>query len=385
MISFEKCITMRASVRKRMVTKHTREDKGLNQQKRSSSFFKRLMKIVFALLAVFLVVGVLCVVAFYKLVLYNAPMVDPDELTIDKKILITIPRGSTLRDVAIILEESRVIADHRLFIWAAKYRGAEHQVKAGKYLLPVQASNHQIISILKRTKPQSIRVTVPEGRTIPGVLSALQKQMPVNPDSFRMAMMDTAMIRSLGLKDTSLFGYLMPNTYEFDPGVTEREIVRIMAADFVKFYDDELKKRAEHLRMSMREVITLASIIEGETSDEDERYLVSAVYHNRLKKRMLLQADPTIQFITGDQPRRLYFRDLEIDHPYNTYKYKGLPPGPVNNPGKASILAALYPARVNYLYMVADGKGRHVFSANIRDHLKAKKKLDQLRKKLNVR
>ncbi len=346
------------------------------------SFLKRTLKIVFALLTVFLILGLLSVVAFYKLVLYNAPMVDPDELTIDKKILITIPRGSTLRDAAIILEESRVIADHRLFIWAAKYRGAEHQVKAGKYFIPVHASNHQIISILKSTKPQSIRVTVPEGKTVPGVLSVLQKHMPVQPDSFRAAMRDTAMIRSLGLNDTNLFGYLMPNTYEFDPGVTGRDIARIMTAEFVKFYDDELKKRAEQLRMSMREVITLASIIEGETSDEDERYLVSAVYHNRLNKRMLLQADPTIQFITGDQPRRLYFKDLEIEHPYNTYKYKGLPPGPVNNPGKASILAALYPAHVNYLYMVADGKGKHVFSTNIRDHLKAKKKLDHIRKKL---
>ncbi len=323
------------------------------------------------------------IAVFYKLVLFNAPLIDLNEMTVDRKILITVPKGATLKDAAVILEESRVISDHRLFIWAAKYRNAEHRIKAGKYLLPLHASNHQILSILQQTKPQSLRITVPEGRNLPGILSAFQKQMPLTADTFRAALRDTQIIRESGLKDTSLFGYLMPNTYEFDPGTSERDIVRTMTGEFCRFYDDDLKKRTRHLKLTTKEVVTLASIIEGETADPDERYLVSAVYHNRLKKRMLLQADPTIQYITGDNPRRLYFKDLEIDHPYNTYKYKGLPPGPVNNPGKESILAALYPASVNYLYMVSDGKGRHIFSTNLRDHLRAKKKLDMVRKSLS--
>lgn len=321
-------------------------------------------------------------VLFYKLVLYNAPVLPEEELPIEKKMRITIPKGSTLRETAVILEESRVISDHRLFILAAKYLRAEKQIKAGSYLLPLHASNYQIISILRQTKPQSIRVTIPEGISLSRMLVLFRKHLPLDADSFSYALRDTKLIRSLGMPDTSLFGYLMPNTYYLDPGINEQTIVRLMVEQFLLFFNDDLKKRASHLGLSVRQVVTLASIIEGETADDEERYLVSAVYHNRLKKGMLLQADPTIQFITGDLPRRLYLKDLEIDHPYNTYKYKGLPPGPINNPGKASILAALYPAQVNYLYMVADGKGRHIFSTTMQDHLRAKQKLDQLRRKL---
>jgi len=129
----------------------------------------------------------------------------------------------------------------------------------------------------------------------------------------------------------------------------------------------------------------LASIIEGETANDQERFLVSSVYHNRLHKNMLLQADPTVQFIIIDGPRRLYTKDLELDNPYNTYRFAGLPPGPINNPGKQSILAALYPETSDFLYMVADGEGKHIFSRSLDEHLIARRHLDKVRRELETK
>jgi UPF0755 protein len=329
-----------------------------------------------------IVCGALITVIFYYVVLYNSPLIDLDELTVDKKILITIPKGSSLNDIASILEESGVIENKRTFVWAAKYLGSEKQLKAGKYLLPAQTPNYQILNILYSTTPQNIRITIPEGKRTTAIYDIIHKQLPINRDTFYAVLSDTGLCRVFDISGGSLNGFLMPNTYAFDPGTTEREIVITMAKEFVRFYDDDLQERTRHLKMSKKEIVTLASIIEGETADDDERYLVSAVYHNRLKEKMLLQADPTIQFVIQETPRRLYYKDLEIDNPYNTYKYKGLPPGPINNPGKASIIAALYPANVKYLYMVADGKGKHIFTQTLYAHLKAKKKLDRLRKSL---
>lgn len=327
----------------------------------------------------FILIALLAVVAFYKLVLYNAPMLDVENLPVDKKLLITVPRGSSLGDIAQILQESGVIENARTFTWAARYLRAERSLKAGQYLLPAYASNHQVLRILQSAVPQIVRVTIPEGRTIRQAITLIRNKMPIDSLKFVDATRDVVLIRELGIRDTSLFGYLMPNTYFLDPGTSEKDIVRLMVREFLDFYDEELQKRAAELSLSVNQVVTLASIIEAESAEDEERYFVSAVYHNRLSRGMMLQADPTIQFLLPDGPRRLYLKDLEIRSPYNTYRTKGLPPGPINNPGKASILAALYPAKVEYLYMVADGSGKHVFSTSLADHLKAKKKLDRLR------
>ena len=130
----------------------------------------------------------------------------------------------------------------------------------------------------------------------------------------------------------------------------------------------------------MSQAVTLASIIQGEVMQWDEASLISAVYHNRLKRRMPLEADPTIQYIISDGPRRLLKDDLKIDSPYNTYRYRGLPPGPINNPGKRAIIAALYPADVDYLYFVAQGDGSHSFNSTHDGHIRDKRKLSRLRR-----
>ena len=148
------------------------------------------------------------------------------------------------------------------------------------------------------------------------------------------------------------------------------------------FKSEKVRNSLKELNMTQHQILTLASIIEGEAILDNERPLISSLYHNRLKKGMRLQADPTIQYILDGPPRRLLIKHLEIDSPYNTYKYSGLPPGPINNPGKASILAAIFPAETNYLYMVAVGDGSHTFSTNLTDHNRAKEEFDKVRRKV---
>jgi UPF0755 protein len=182
-----------------------------------------------------------------------------------------------------------------------------------------------------------------------------------------------------GVQASTLEGYLYPDTYQFHLDPTPEEIVERMINRFWNIFDDSLRERAREMGLSIHQIVTLASIVEGEAVIDSERTVIAALYWNRLNRNMRLQADPTIQYIIRNGPRRLYKKDLAIDSPYNTYLHRGLPPGPVTNPGYASIYAVLYPASVNYLYMVANGDGSHSFSMSISGHLKAKKHLDQIR------
>jgi UPF0755 protein len=171
-----------------------------------------------------------------------------------------------------------------------------------------------------------------------------------------------------------LEGYLMPNTYQFYWQTDEEEIIKIIVQEFWKVYNDTFIRRTESLGLTVNEVITMASIVEAETNIASERAVVAGVYYNRIKRKMLLQADPTIQYLLDDGPRRLKYKDLQIESPYNTYRNVGLPPGPVNNPGRDAIIAALYPANHSYLYFVASGGGGHLFSSNYSKHQSAVQK-----------
>jgi UPF0755 protein len=193
---------------------------------------------------------------------------------------------------------------------------------------------------------------------------------------------DTNFINSLGIENkvSNLEGYLLPETYNLPLDIDEEFLIRLLATNTLQiFKSDSIQRELNILQMNTHTILTLASIIEGEVLIDSERVIVSSVYHNRLKKNWLLQADPTIQYILPGSPRRLYLKDLEINSPYNTYKYKGLPPGPINNPGKKSILAAIYPADTDYLFFVATGDGGHNFSKSSVEHIRNKAKFDNLR------
>jgi UPF0755 protein len=175
-------------------------------------------------------------------------------------------------------------------------------------------------------------------------------------------------VDSLGVKQKSLEGYLFAADYEIYERSSPEEAIKIFYNGFNEFYNDSLKVHTKEIGFTVHEIITLASIIKGETHKEEEMPRISGVYHNRLRIGMKLQADPTIQYVLPGGWKRLTFKDLELDSPYNTYKYFGLPPGPINSPGKAAIMAALYPEKNNYLYFVADGTGGHHFGKTLAEH-----------------
>ena len=171
---------------------------------------------------------------------------------------------------------------------------------------------------------------------------------------------------------------MFPDTYIFLKTYAEEDIINVLVNQFK--YNYNKIKDISNVKMGMLEVVTLASIIQGEAIYSDEMPIISSVYHNRLNRNMLLQADPTIQYILPEKPRRLYNKDLKIDNPYNTYKYKGLPPGPINNPGLSALIASINPHKTEYLYFVSNLEGRHTFSLNSRDHNKAKQAMKKKRR-----
>ena len=166
----------------------------------------------------------------------------------------------------------------------------------------------------------------------------------------------------------------MPKTYSFYWDPNEEDIILAMTKEFRRFFDDTLQKRMKEVKLTLEEVVAMASIVEGEAKLDEERPIIAGVYYNRLRKRMNLEADPTIQYVLPGGPRRLFNSDYKFQSSYNTYLHPGLPPGPINNPGEKSILAALYPKKHNFLYFVATGDGGHSFSETYQDHVKAKAK-----------
>jgi UPF0755 protein len=217
------------------------------------------------------------------------------------------------------------------------------------------------------------RVTIPEGLPLWESLPMIAETLTLPLDSLEVAVRDPALLARLGVpKGTATVeGYLFPETYDFPSQVTARYVVEQMVARFEQRWDPAWEARLAELRMTRHQVVTLASIVEKEVRRGSERPTVSGVYHNRLRIKMALQADPTVQYAMKVRPGRVLYRHLTIDSPYNTYKYPGLPPGPIAAPGKASLEAALFPAKVPYRYFVAHPDGHHEFRTTYEEHLAA--------------
>lgn len=336
----------------------------------------------------FFAIGLLFAIAasayyyFYYRIIYVAPSVPAGALPVT--VLVEIPKGSTVAGIADSLFQHHIITDRKNFVLAARYLDFERRLKAGVFAIEQYLPNNKILEILDRGRSVTTRVTFPEGVRISEMAAIVRKKTGLDSTRFASLCFDSAFARSTGLNKSSLEGYLLPETYHFDVGISEELVVRQMRRQFNSFFNDSLRARCEEVGMSVQDVVTLASIVEGEAILDEERPTIASVYLNRLKIGMALQADPTIQYLIKGKPRRLYQEDLDIDSPYNTYKYAGLPPGPVNNPGKNSILAVLYPEETEFYYFVADGKGRHKFSRTFREHLNARNELDRLRRQLGI-
>jgi UPF0755 protein len=261
-------------------------------------------------------------------------------------------------------------------------RGVDRSVHAGVYEFPAGSTPWKVLTMLSRGQKAALRFTVPEGLTILDVAALASEKLGVRFDSFVAAARDgVAATKILGVRASSFEGFLRPETYLVPADVQARELVRIMAEGSNAEWRPEWNARVDSLKMTRLELVTLASIVEGEARVDQERETIAGVYHNRLRMGMALQADPTVQYAislkTGRRKRRLFIKDYAFASPYNTYLHPGLPPGPVNSPSRRSIEATLYPANVRYLYFVAGRDGRHIFSRTYNEHLRAIRKIRQ--------
>ena len=289
------------------------------------------------------------------------------------QVTLTIRRGSSFREAAESLAAHRVVANARLFSYYATWLKRDRTMRYGTYLFRRGTKWSDIITSLEQGEGIVNRVTIPEGWPLWDIIPELSKRLALPADSLEVAVRDTALLRRVGVprKQETLEGYLFPDTYEFPEGVSARQAVEAMVRRFEAKWKPEWNARLVEVKMSRHAIVTLASIVEKEVRRGEERPVVAAVYLNRLRIRMPLQADPTVQYALRKRPGRVLYRDLRVESPYNTYRHAGLPPGPIASPGAASLEAALYPAKVPYKFFVAHPDGHHEFRTTYREHLAA--------------
>lgn len=283
---------------------------------------------------------------------------------------ITVAPGDHTHDIAVKLDSAGLIHSRRAFRWMARWRQIDRHLRPGRYRFEGIVRLSDILDALHDGRAVRVSVTIPEGWTISKIASYLSTELGITADSINLMMKDSAVLAQWASGASSLEGYLWPETYQFYWGVPAREVMNELLRESRDFYVDSLAARASQLGLNRHQVLTLASLIEAEAADGNERRLISGVFHNRLRDGWLLQCDPTVVYAMGGLPpgRSLQKSDLGFDSPYNTYLYPGLPPGPICNPGAASIIAALYPDSTDAMYFVADGTGSHVFSRTLNQH-----------------
>lgn len=299
----------------------------------------------------------------------------PNYYTLVSPVTFDVRKGESFSSVTDRLFDAGIIPSKNNFKIAGFIYGAERKIRAARYNIPNGLSYLDLLDLLISGKCDYLRtLTIKPGQTIKWLAHRLQKYVYIDSSEFVSLANDRSFANSLGLNENSFEGYLFATDYEIYERCSAREAITLFYIGFKKFFNDTLKSRTNEIGFTSHEIITLASIIKGETNQENEMARISGVYHNRLRIGMKLQADPTIQYVIPGGWKRLTFKDLELNSPYNTYKYFGLPPGPINSPGKVAIFAALYPEKNNYLYFVADGNGGHLFGKTLSEHNRNVKK-----------
>lgn len=291
-----------------------------------------------------------------------------------EEVIVRIPQGSTFAQILDSLEASGAISNRTAFRLLASGTGDDARIQPGTYKFRRGTASAELLSALVEGRSTvKVKVTFPEGSTIRRMASILKRDLGVDSAQFVALANDREYLKSIGITASTAEGYLLPDTYFLFWGEEARTLLKRFTEEFRSFYDDEMKSRAREIGLSAYEAVILASIVEGEARVDEERPVIAGLYLNRLRRGMKLAADPTIQYIIPDGPRRILYRDLRMDSPYNTYMYAGLPPTPINNPGRSSLRAALSPAKHEYVYMVAkaDGSGRHTFTRTGAEHNRA--------------
>jgi UPF0755 protein len=283
-------------------------------------------------------------------------------------IRVIVPKGASFSAATDSLDRAGLVSSPALFKLYARINGKDRNIKPGTYLIKRGTPWGEIVGALHGGHGLVNTVTIPEGFTIAQIVPVLAQALNVPVDSVRAAMTDTAVMSRLQIPLKTPEGYLFPDTYAFPDGTRPRDAVLEMVRRFEREWKPEWTARLGGLGLTRHQVVTLASIVEREAKIAKERPIIAAVYLNRLKFNMPLQADPTVQYARGSHTARVLLKDLEIDSPYNTYKYPGLPPGPIASPGGASLEAALFPADVPFLYFVAAPDGHHEFRRTLDEH-----------------
>ncbi|MDD8017507.1 MAG: endolytic transglycosylase MltG [Bacteroidota bacterium] len=285
--------------------------------------------------------------------------------------IITINKGESFSAFAETLQSRGIIRSVFTFKLSGKILGSTHKMHVGKYSFTSAVSNYEILKDIESgLATVNSKITIYEGLRATQIAKILRREIGIDTAKFFQLFHDPSLIGIQPNNAQSLEGYLMPETYEFPWQDDEETVVKSMLAQFQEFFVDSLQQRMKEMGLSLNDVMTMASIVEGEAVVDSERPIIAGVYYNRLRIHMPLQADPTVQYIVGDTPRRLSYNDLKIESAYNTYMRLGLPPGPINNPGKKSILAALYPANHKFLYFVSAANGHHRFARSYVEHLR---------------
>lgn len=296
-----------------------------------------------------------------------------------KTAVIWIKPGQSFSETVTRLQELGLVRHPGRFRLLARLRGDDKRIQAGEYLLHASMSPAGILDSLVRGESILHKVVIPEGSTISRIGQILEKAGLMSKEAFLKAASDPELMQALGVEGDTFEGFLFPDTYYFPKGVTPEQVIRKMVASFRSVFTAAWTERARAMGLTIHQVVTLASIVEKETAKAEERPLIAAVFLNRLRHHMRLESDPTVIYGIRDFDGNLTRKDLDTVTPYNTYRIGGLPPGPISNPGRASIEAILYPSEKPYLYFVSKNDGSHHFSRTLSEHNKMVRRYQQRR------
>lgn len=300
-------------------------------------------------------------------------MLAPVNPAVTEQVTFNVPVGATSAQVAASLGSAGLVRNPTVFRWYLRFRGLDGRLQAGEYQLSPSLSAGEVADRLRSGRVTQVTFTIPEGYTVKQIADLLASKGIVDRDKFLAAARDPSLVRDFLPQGAPLAepleGYLFPDTYSIPKGYTEKQIVAMMVAQFRKVMTPEWQQRARSQGLTVHQAVTLASLVEKEAQVPQDRPLIASVFDNRLKIGMKLDSCATVNYALGKSQLILTYQDLEVNSPYNTYKNAGLPPGPIGNPGKASLEAALYPADSRFLYFVAKGDGSHAFASTLSEHL----------------
>ena len=328
--------------------------------------------------AIFLTALLVLILCGFAVLYFGYFLVSPAGTEKTEEIFV-VKKGSGLRAIAAQLEERGLIKGNNLFMLWAYVRGGARDIKAGEYSLNQSMAPVKILHILTSGAVKTYSFTIPEGLSAEQIADVLQRRNLVNKRDFIYLIHDKALVASYHVEGESLEGYLFPDTYVISRGIGARDLIDLMVNRFWEVFNSLVEGRK--LPMPVKDIVTMASIVEKETGMAEERPIIASVFFNRLKKRMRLESDPTVIYGLKDFSGDLKRKDLRAPSPYNTYLHRGLPPGPIANPGMEALKAVINPLETDYLYFVSKNDGSHHFSSTLEEHNRAVYKYQKRRRR----